>query len=123
MKNRSFPNQFVKLYSHFLRNRCIEMRLLGIKKTRFLSKGCPQGSCLSPCAWNVAFDRMLRRLNHGGSTEVTIGFADDGLCLIKGKDINMMIKAGQKLLNEALDWGDEFKVKFCPDKTIAMMFG
>ena len=123
MENRNFPSQFIKLYGHFLRRRCIKTRVLGIEKTRFLSKGCQQGACLSPLAWNVAYDRLVRKLNHGGSNEIFIAFADDGLGLIKGKYIKHMIEAGQKMLSVALEWGSEFKVKFCPEKTTAVMFG
>ena len=66
---------------------------------------------------------MLRTTNHGGCSEVVIGFADDGVTLVKGKDVKMLVKAGQSILDSALGWGEEFKVKFCPEKTVAMMFG
>ena len=119
MTNRGFRRQFIKLKSHFLKSRCLKTSVLGIEKTRYLAKGCPQGSCLSPLAWNVAFDKLLCNLNHGGTNELTIGFTDDGVALIKGKDIVMMQRASQKTLEQ----GDAFGVKFCPEKNTTMMFG
>ena len=128
MSKRGFPTQFIKWYGHYLKHRKLEARILGVKVSRFLVQGCLQGGVILPITWNVVIDILLQRLkdqkcqNSLKGSGIVIGFADDGLALIQGIDPCTIVSIGQKILDKAKEWGDDFYLKFSEEKTLAMMF-
>ena len=75
MRNRNLPNWFVDWYEAYLALRTATVTMHGIKTTRWIPKGSPQGGVYSPTFWNIAFDELLAILNNNGGRGV--GFADD----------------------------------------------
>jgi ribonuclease HI len=69
------PGYLVKLIDSFLKDRTAHMNIQGYDYQRKISKGCPQGSPLSPTLWNLVIDDCLR-LQFPENVKIS-AFADD----------------------------------------------
>ena len=71
--------------------------------------------------WNLS-NQPLLELFAGKRDTKAIGFADDTLLLLKGKNLNHLIKRAQTNLNKALRWGNSVGLTFNPLKTAIIFF-
>jgi hypothetical protein len=120
MKARGFPVEVTNWYGHYLENREVQIELRGTKLMRHLKRGSPQGGVISPLAWNVNFESLLKILDHGHATSV--GYEDDAVMLLAGSDPDMLIERAQPYLVKALQWGKDNGLTFSSSKTVAVMF-
>ena len=110
----------ISWYLDFLHNRNISAEIAGIHWIRSLTRGVPQGGVLSPLAWNLVFDSLLKAVNFGPF--LGIGLADDGAIGMSGIDPGMMMQQMQKALDRALQWGAVTGLNFSAKKTQVMFF-
>jgi hypothetical protein len=120
MVARGFPEEVTNWYGHYLENREVQIELRGTKLTRHLTRGSSQGGVISPTAWNVNFESLLKILDHGPATSV--GYADDAVMLLAGSDPDLLIDRAQPYLVKALQWGNDNGLTFSSSKTVAVMF-
>ena len=120
MKQHNFPDLIVRWYTYYINNRKVKLNLFGQEHCRALTRGVPQGGVLSPLAWNLNFDNLLKILN-GGPT-FGLGFADDGMFVVRGKDPYTLVNIAQQTVNKALKWGVENGLTFSAKKTAVVMF-
>ena len=121
MRDRKIDENIIGWYEHFLKDRKVVSSLGTAMAAIKPGKGTPQGGVLSAIiSWNLIFDDLLRRFD---KTSVTsIGFADDGTLLIKGPVIADLYRQMNGYLDIATDWATEHGLKFCPNKTSAVLF-
>ncbi len=120
MEKHKIPDQVIKWYSYYLRNRTSAVQYGNKKEQRLLTRGTPQGGVLSPILWNMAFDELLQLYDKG---PVSIyGFADDACLVTTAYGISQNKQVMQAALNKAIPWGVKHGLKFSPKKTIAMRF-
>ncbi len=82
--------------------------------------GTPQGGVISPVAWNLVFESLLRQYDEG---RVKIcGFADDAGLIITGHDLVLMQRMMQTAVDKALHWGRRKGLTFSPSKTVCVLF-
>ena len=62
---------------------------------RVIPNGTAQGNVLSPVIWNLVFDDLVNILNDGPIKAVA--YADDCVCLIRGRFPNTMMDIMQRL--------------------------
>ena len=98
----------------YLKDRNITTDLLGVKEVRTLTKGVPQGGVISPLAWNLVYDPLLKLINRKPAKG--IGLADDGSLVIKGLDPGAMADLLLPILDRAYEWGQENGLKFSAKK-------
>ena len=120
MKQHNFPDPIVRWYSHYINNRKVKLNLFGQEHCRVLTRGVPQGGVLSPLAWNLNFDNLLKVLNWGPT--FGLGFADDGMFVVRGKDPYTLVNIAQQTVDKALSWGDKNGLTFSAKKTAVVMF-
>ncbi len=120
MMDKSFSSETIQWYSHYLRNRCVEVQYQGVTKSRYLTLGTPQGGVLSPLMWNLAFEDLLKSFE---DSPVNIcGFADDAGLIISGKSLPLLQSRMQQAIDKAINWGQNAGLTFSPSKTVAVLF-
>lgn len=136
MKEKRFPSVITDWADFYLQNRVSSITIKGNSATRTLNRGTPQGSVLSPLFFNMAMDGLLTKFGSkkqangllsarlGSSTNPVkiIGYADDTVLIIKGKDLPTMASTLQQSLNIAQRWAAEAGLTFSPDKSQAIIF-
>ena len=106
--------------TNMLKNReiCIEMR--GVKITKKLNKGVPQGGILSPTLWNFILEDLLVTLKN--SPVFTQGYADDIALLLNGCNPGILVNYMNNTLQQITNWGNKMHLNFNPSKSISIMF-
>ena len=100
MKAKGVPERMTRWYEFFLKNRTIESTILEHKALRKISRGLPQGTVISPYAWNLIMDSLLELVNDG--IGLGVAFADDLVCLIAGHDLGSLVICMQRKVNSAI---------------------
>jgi hypothetical protein len=107
--------------SHLVKTRTVTSTLGGTEAAIRPGKGASQGGVLSAIiSWNLVFDDFLKMYDN--SAIKIIGFADDGTLLITGICIKTIYDIMQKALHPAENLAAENGLKFCPQKTNAILF-
>ena len=120
MRRKNFDDRLIAWYAHYLNHRLMEVDHNGVKVTRRLTKGTPQGGVLSPTAWNLVFEGLL-----GLFEDLLVhanGFADDAGLLAIGDSPSLLMSRMQHAVDKALEWGNECGLTFSPPKTIVVLF-
>ena len=100
---------------NFLKNRISIAEVLGVKLSLRPVCGTPQGGVLSSRIWNLAFDPLLKLLNHN-SPCAPVGFADDGALCFRGICADTLVEMAQPKIDQAVEWGAQNGL-FSVDKT------
>ena len=99
----------------------ISVTYKGAQVVKYLVKGTPQGSVLSPLMWLLGFEGFLELFPDKGRIRI-IGFADDAILVIRGPNPVTLVKFMQIALNKTVDWGRKNELEFSPQKTVVVMF-
>jgi ribonuclease HI len=120
LQQRGTPNELINWCYFHLKNRLISVEYKGIKVSRSLTLGTPQGGVLSPLLWNIACDKLLKLFDNGAVR--ICGYADDAVLMARGSCIGQLKVYLQNAVNKALRWGTEAGLTFSPSKTTTMLF-
>ena len=121
MATRQIDEDITNWYGSFIKKRVITASLLGVKQTRKVDRGTPQGGVLSPLIWNIVMDELLELLDDG--IVIPIAFADDLTIILRGIDETILAEQAEKALNKANEkWLKRYGQEFCPTKCIAVMY-
>jgi hypothetical protein len=118
--NRGINPRIILWYNHFLRNRLIESKSGSIIIRKQPTQGAPQGGACSADMWNLV-DQTLLDLFQGLNVEI-IGFADDAVLLIGGKNIYVLHDQMQNALDMVEQWGQQKKLQFNSKKSCVIIF-
>ena len=120
MGQKLIPTAINEWYTSLLESRSVSTDLLGEKVTRIPKRGSPQGGVLSPLIWNLIMDTLLTKFN--GTAVKVVGYADDVLIMVAGKDLSTMGTIINRALKLITEWGEDNGLTFNPDKTTAVCF-
>ena len=120
MEKKGIPETIVRWYDKILKERRIEAELQGTKAAIKPKKGSPQGGVLSPLVWNLIMDTLLTKFKV--MAVKAVGYADDIIMVLTGKDPHTMVELMQQALTMVLNWGKENGLTFNPTKTVAVTF-
>ena len=81
----------------------------------------PKRGVLSSRIWNLAFDTLLKLLNHE-SPCAPVGFADYGALCFRGIDPETLVDIDQPKINKAVEWGAQNGLTFSVDKPTLVFF-
>ena len=121
MKEKNVNPKIINWFTQFTFSRTAFTESNGVKCSIKVSKGCQQGSILSPTIWSLVFDSFLNEMNTNTPVK-TIGFADDACHYITGIDPGTLVDLMQDILKKAVVWGKSRGLKFVPEKTVATFF-
>ena len=79
-----------------------------------LSRGCPQGGCLSTLAWNLCFDDLLREFEKLGVN--IVGFADDAVLLVSGTALGPLFRRMNSAIKVLCRWAQARRLKISEKK-------
>ena len=120
MRKNKYPDWFVDFYESYLNDR-VAICQIGKMTRRKLPTGSPQGGVFSPSFWNAAFDELLEIINKEGN-KLGVGFADDCALLARGPVLSTLVDLIQDIIPKIEGWSRKYGVKFCPKKTVAVIF-
>jgi hypothetical protein len=105
MSDGGFNESIVRWYQYYLSNRVATTELQGVKVSKALTRGTPQGGVLSPLCWNIPFDELIQEINQGA---IKIGFADDLMIFVcSSLDLihtHTLVNLKQQAINKAVAW-------------------
>ncbi|KAL0812203.1 hypothetical protein ABMA28_009578 [Loxostege sticticalis] len=120
LRDVNCPRNIYLLLLSYVQDREVQIQFADCRVTKFMSRGCIQGSVIGPTMWNLILDDLL-------TSAMPIGcklqaYADDVL-LIAHADNNFALEC---ITNQALDqiskWGQGVKLEFGPEKTQIIAF-
>ena len=114
-------NDCIELLRQLLIDREVVFEAQDCTRTRFTSKGCPQGGTASPTLWLIAMNDLLEKLNELDLKKTA--YADDLVMLIYGNrkgEIETTIRNAMRLIE---NWCDSTILELSADKTQLIEFG
>ncbi|KAJ3665506.1 hypothetical protein Zmor_000998 [Zophobas morio] len=103
-----------------LRNREVPINIGGNEIEAVVGRGCPQGGVLSPVLWDTVVDSLIRLLNDLGYH--TIGYADDLVILLTGKNADTVCKIMQAVVKIVEEWCRRLTLSVNGEKTKLILF-
>ena len=104
MMRRGIEEDIVDWYAQYIGNRIAKLQVQSSEVTIFLSRGCPQGGCLSTLAWNISFDDLLREFEKMGVN--IVGFADDAVLLVAGEALGPLFRRMNLAIKVLCRWAE-----------------
>ena len=111
----------VRFISHMLTTRTVEASVSGTTLSRLVERGCPQGGVLSPLLWNLVVDEILVILSNRMPQIYSQGYADDLVCLGRGKVLSIVSEHVRDCLSIVSDWCREIGLSI-NEKSALMLF-
>ena len=109
------PSNLIRLTISFLQNRQVFTYYKGYHSIKLLTKGCPQGSSLSPILWNINLNSLLRTFNIQGAE--IFAFADDISIVCHNRSREALTTIIIRVLQFVYDWASINQLKLSYNKT------
>jgi len=107
----------LRIVQSYLQNRRVKLNLEGQTYTRFLERGCPQGSQLGPTLWKVAMT-AVSDITLEATAKIVI-CADD-IVLVGAVRPPTALARIERYLDGLLDWARTYGLSFSPRKSQMM---
>ena len=120
MEDNHIPSSIREWYNNVLENREVSAELQGVSTKRKPMRGSPQGGVLSPLIWILIMNEILSSFK--GEAAKVVGYADDILIMVAGKDPGTLVTLMNKALKNVLRWGKRNGLLFNPSKTCVVRF-
>lgn len=115
----SYPAYLTQSVMSFFQNRQIECTFASHYSSKTLTKGCPQGSALSPLLWNININDLLRSWNIPNTHPVI--FADDGSFVCWGPTEASLHSTISESINQIRFWCQRRKLQLSLGKTNVLL--
>ena len=100
---RGCPRNVLSVLEHYFSDRVMRISWNGGNVSKRATMGCPQGSVLGPCAWNIVFDDVLRILERLVGRDF-VAYADDLQVIIAANTRRSLEEKAQRVANAVADW-------------------
>ena len=120
LRNKGADTTTMRWIQAMLSSREITAALGDTSITVTAIKGCPQGGVLSPLLWSLVVDFLLNKLTRLGYD--VIGYADDVVLIIRGKNDALLAGRLQAALNITMIWCTQEGLNVNPTKTVVVPF-
>ncbi|KAF7489848.1 Retrovirus-related Pol polyprotein from type-1 retrotransposable element R1 [Sarcoptes scabiei] len=102
MHQLQIPQHLIQMMHSYFHHRTITMKYNKIEYSKVMTKGCPQGSPLSPLLWNILINKLLDSFT---ITNASIyAYADDITVICSSTDLDGL----QSIIIESLDFINNF---------------
>lgn len=116
LKKRGCPKNIYSLIQSYLSERTVIISSnSNAEHGKTVNKGCPQGSILGPCFWNLIFDDLLNTLEAAGYQ--IIAYADDLIVLIPGNSRKSIEELANRTVECIMNWCRKQKLQLSPNKS------
>ena len=105
-----------------IKNRVVTAEGNGVKVSKGVNRGCPQGGIKSTVYWNGLKQNLKKRLRERRRPTHTNVYADDDVNISVARYIDVCIKQLQEDMAIFEEWANDFGLSFNSDKTKIMMF-
>jgi len=119
LREAKCPRNLYYLTKDYLKNRKAVIAIISLSKEKNMTKGCSQGSCLSPGLWNIQFNHLLK-IQYTKHTKV-VAFADDILIMIKAETVGEAENIANVKMDKILKWAKDNKIRFNEEKSKVMV--
>ena len=120
MINYGFPSRLVVIIRSYLKDRSVTYTHDGLNYTKHTSRGCPQGSPLSPMLWNFVINPLLKTVI---PRDVHLyAYADDLSIVCTGGTAQLLSQNVQGVLNTIAEWSTQNNLKINERKTNMIHF-
>jgi ribonuclease HI len=120
LRRRNVPNSLIRWITSMLNSRTVTASLFDEAVTVRVTKGTPQGGCLSPLLWSLVIDDLLERLNRSGV--YAQGYADDICIMVAGKFQGTISELLQNALKLTERWCLDEDLSINPNKSVVVPF-
>ena len=93
LRRYNCPQYLQTLIRSYLTDREVVFEMEGARRSKTLTKGCPQGSILGPILWNVIFEDLLRQ-DYGDDVHI-VAYADDAMLIVGGRSRTDLVEAAE----------------------------
>ena len=125
LEQRKVSRTVIRWTSTMLKQRTVQAKCKDASAAVRATRGCPQGGVISPLLWSLIIDSLIRRLNNTrlyDTTMYTVGYADDGVTIISGRDIENVCLDMQEAMDIVEEWCGVNGLSVNPTKTKLMLF-
>lgn len=109
------PRELYQLIQSYLIDRTAILQIGHVRKSKTLTKGCPQGSVLGPILWNVLFEDLLR--TDLGPNVTIQAYANDAVVIVRANTRLDLENSGTRALYTVHEWCMKAKLTLSLDKT------
>ena len=120
MKKYKLKPFIIRAFIGAISNRIVEFSYNGKNYRRKLTRGIPQGACISPVAWVMACSEIIEQFPKF-RTQLT-AFADDFFLQTVGKKMRCIQENLQRSVNLVDNWTRNKGIEFNPDKSEVIIF-
>ena len=120
MDTMNIPSQYTQIIQSYLTNRTVSYKYNNHTRTKKLTKGCPQGSPLSPTLWNILINSLLNSFNIPSAH--IHAYADDITVICTGNTPNQLHDTLQKTLTFINVWSNNNFLTINTQKTQIIHF-
>ncbi|CAB0043083.1 unnamed protein product [Trichogramma brassicae] len=112
---RRCPGNLWRLIADYLDDRSVALACEGIRVSKKVRKGAPQGSILGLDLWNICMDPVLREVQDRGGE--IVAYADDLLLIVTGGGRQACEDLGQSMSRVIARWADRLCLEISRAKT------
>lgn len=116
LKKRDCPRNIYNLIQSYLTDRSATIYCNNnLEISKLVNRGCPQGSILGPCFWNLVFDDLLNTLEASGYR--SIAYADDLVVTISGNCRKSIEQQANLVVETISKWCRNHKLQLSQSKS------
>ena len=121
LRELNCPGALYNSLKDYCRGRNATIQSPGVRVTKTITKGCPQGSILGPEFWNIALEPILEKLQRLEDLTEVVAFADDILLIVGGRSRAVIEQKATNIISQLNTWCTEVKLSLAPHKTTYML--
>ena len=121
LRELNCPGALYNSLKDYCRGRNATIQSPGVRVTKTITKGCPQGSILGPEFWNIALEPILEKLQRLEDLAEVVAFADDILLIVGGGSRAVLERKATNIMSRLHTWCTEVKLSLAPHKTTYML--
>ena len=93
MHQRAYPTDLIELIASYFTDRSVHCSFGNVSVSKSQSRGCPQGSVLSPLLWNLNMDPLLRYMEAERNPRRSFAaYADDLSVVLEADDEDSLLR-------------------------------
>lgn len=120
LERKNVHHKVAKWVNVMLKSRAVKASRGTSVKVAVVSRGCGQGSVISPLIWTLVIDELLEFLSALGY--FVIAYADDIVLLIRGAVLSATFEMMQAALRHVSEWCKGKSLQVNPAKTQVVLF-
>lgn len=112
------PGDLYGSFRNYCQDRYASLSCPNAKKTRHITKGCPQGSVCGPIFWDLMLEELLGEMTVCPDVLGCIAYADDLLLIIDADSRRQLEGKANDVLQIISNWTSKVKLSISQTKTV-----